>query len=208
MATASAACNDPVAPMEASAMEQNLTEIESLCMSCRQQGVTRLLLVRVPNFGELVVSSFMCSSCGASNRDLMPAASVRDRGVEWQLKVRTRADLDRQLVRSHAASICLPSIELELPAGRARLTTVEGILLGALDDLSPTAHTLEQQGDSRLNEFLQRLRTLLSPETLSDGFSLILRDPSGNSFIERLGDGVCNRFINIIISALWILLYE
>ena len=171
-------------------MEQNLTEVESLCMSCGQQGVTRLLLVRVPNFGELVVSSFACAACGASNRDLMPAATVRDRGVEWHLRVRSRADLNRQLVRSHAASLLLPSIELELPAGRARLTTVEGVLLGALEDLSPTAHTLEQRGDSRLAVFLERLRALLAPDSLSDGFALVLRDPSGHSFIERLADDV------------------
>ena len=171
-------------------MEQNLTEIESLCMSCRQQGVTRLLLVRVPHFGELVVSSFSCAACGDSNRELMPAATMRDLGVEWHLRVRSKADLNRQLVRSHAASLHLPSIELELPVGRAHLTTVEGVLLGALEDLSATARTLEQQGDLRLTQFLERLRALLAPDSLADGFPLVLRDPSGNSYIERLADNV------------------
>ena len=187
MATDADSCEvDPVAPMEPSAMEQNLTEIESLCMSCGQQGVTRLLLVRVPHFGELVVSSFACAACGSANRELMPAATVRDRGVEWHLRVRSRADLNRQLVRSYAASLFLPSIELELPAGRARLTTVEGVLLGALEDLSPTAQNQEQQGDLRLARFIERLRELLEPDSFADGFPLVLRDPSGNSFIERL----------------------
>lgn len=38
--------------------------IESLCMECHEQGITRLLLTYIPYFKEVIVISFRCEHCG------------------------------------------------------------------------------------------------------------------------------------------------
>jgi zinc finger protein len=34
--------------------------MSSLCMSCEEQGETRLLLTSIPHFKEVIISSFYC----------------------------------------------------------------------------------------------------------------------------------------------------
>uniref|UniRef100_A0A8C6PX31 Zinc finger ZPR1-type domain-containing protein n=1 Tax=Nothobranchius furzeri TaxID=105023 RepID=A0A8C6PX31_NOTFU len=65
------------------------TEIESLCMNCYQNGVTRMLLTRIPFFKEIIVSSFSCANCGWSNTEIQSAGRIQDQGVCYTLKVKT-----------------------------------------------------------------------------------------------------------------------
>lgn len=39
-------------------------EVESLCMNCHKNGVTRMLLTRIPYFREVIIMSFECPHCG------------------------------------------------------------------------------------------------------------------------------------------------
>lgn len=54
------------------------------------QGVTRLLLTRVPFFRELIVSSFSCAACGWADAEIQPAGSIQERGVRYALAVGSR----------------------------------------------------------------------------------------------------------------------
>lgn len=45
-------------------------QIESLCMQCHEQGMTRMLLTYIPYFKEVIVVSFRCDHCGASSHSL------------------------------------------------------------------------------------------------------------------------------------------
>lgn len=54
------------------------------------QGVTRLLLTRIPFFREVIVGSFACGSCGWSNAEVQSAGRIQARGVRYALAVRSR----------------------------------------------------------------------------------------------------------------------
>ena len=50
---------------EADALSLGLQDqIESLCVECHEQGMTRILLTYIPYFNEVIVVSFRCEHCG------------------------------------------------------------------------------------------------------------------------------------------------
>jgi len=52
-------------------------EIESLCMECRENGITRLLLTYIPYFKEVIVVSFICDHCGNRNNEIQSAGEIQ-----------------------------------------------------------------------------------------------------------------------------------
>lgn len=61
----------------ASMTEKIVEEVESLCMQCHEQGVTRLLLTSIPFFREIIVMSFRCEHCGWQNNEIQSAGTIR-----------------------------------------------------------------------------------------------------------------------------------
>ena len=57
--------------------DRDMQEIESLCMRCHEQGITRLLLTSIPYFKEIVVSSFLCTSCGHRDTEIQSAGEIQ-----------------------------------------------------------------------------------------------------------------------------------
>jgi len=51
------------------------------------QGVTRLLLTKIPFFREVIISSFECDACGYSDCGIQSGSRVQDRGVRYKLTV-------------------------------------------------------------------------------------------------------------------------
>lgn len=62
---------------EAEQEEKVVQEIDSLCMRCEEQGVTRMLLTSIPFFREIIVMSFRCEHCGWQNNEVQSAGSIR-----------------------------------------------------------------------------------------------------------------------------------
>jgi zinc finger protein len=57
---------------------QEVTEIESLCMNCHENGTTRLLLTKIPHFKEVVIMAFECPHCLYKNNEIQSAQRVSD----------------------------------------------------------------------------------------------------------------------------------
>lgn len=66
------------------------SEIESLCMNCHEQGITRLLLTRVPFFKEIIVMAFSCPHCGYESNEIQSGSAIQEKGVRYVLSVQTR----------------------------------------------------------------------------------------------------------------------
>jgi hypothetical protein len=66
--------------------DRPIQEIESLCMQCREQGMTRLLLTAIPYFREVVLMSFHCQHCGASNNEIQSAGGVQGKYLPAHLR--------------------------------------------------------------------------------------------------------------------------
>lgn len=165
--------------------EPEITEIESLCFNCEEQGITRLFLTKIPFFREVIVSSFTCDKCGFHNAELQPATRIQDKGCTYTVTIEKPQDLNRQVVQSTSATIRIPSLDFEAPPKKGILTTVEGLLTQTMDDLSQAQDIRRVQDPvlaQKIDEFIEKMRKLLS---LESPFDIIVDDPAGNSFVEN-----------------------
>ena len=166
--------------------EQQVTEeIESLCMNCHADGVTRLLLTRIPFFREIVIMSFSCPHCGFQNNEIQSAGQIQEKGAKYALRVERAEDLQRTVVKSDTCIFRIEDVDLEIPPGKGQYTNVEGILGGINEDL-------ESNQDARMEqmpEVGEKVAGVIS--TLTDmlagtrfPFMVSIDDASGNSWIE------------------------
>jgi len=161
------------------------TEVESLCMNCHKQGVTRLLLTSIPFYKDVVLMSFSCPHCHYRSSEVQPGGAIAPQGIDLTLTASAAADLQRSVLLSDTATVSVPELELSVPpASRGRLTTVEGILGDVAEGL--TFHQAERrEADptqaAAVDAFLGRLA---AARVGVDTFTLHVRDPSGNSHVE------------------------
>ncbi|OBZ66484.1 Zinc finger protein ZPR1 [Grifola frondosa] len=194
--------------------DRPVQEIESLCMRCREQGVTRMLLTSIPFFREVIVMSFRCEHCGFSNNEVQSAGSIRPEGTVYTARILSRDDLDRQLVKSATCTVIIPEFELTIPHGRGQLTTVEGLIRDIILDLGADQPLRRAQNDAayaKIQNILDGLKEILADSEDEDEdeepstpgevkprkasqrdapmppFTVRLDDPAGNSFIEFIG---------------------
>ncbi|XP_071350694.1 zinc finger protein ZPR1 [Trachinotus anak] len=163
------------------------TVIESLCMNCYQNGSTRLLLTRIPFFKEIIVSSFSCGNCGWSNTEIQSAGRIQDQGVCYTLRVKTKQDLNREVVKADSATTRIPELDFEIPpfTQKGSLSTIEGLLdraVAGLEQDQPVRRATDPEVADKIEEFTQKLRKLKDVES---EFTLVIEDPSGNSFVEN-----------------------
>lgn len=144
-----------------------------------------MLLIKIPFYKEVVVMSFRCDNCGWQNNELQPAATIQPMGVRFELQVRTKEDLNRQVVKTKDAVVTVPDVELEIPARtqEGSITTVEGLLQRAVAGLETSlSESPESDARDKLSDFVVRLKEL---QKLEKPFHLVVDDPSGNSFVEN-----------------------
>lgn len=167
-------------------------EIESLCMNCHENGMTRLLLTRIPYFREVILMSFRCEHCGFQNNEIQAAGSVQTRGTHYELRLTALDDFSRQVVKSDTAVAKFVELDIEIPAGRGQLTNVEGMLSGIVEDLEMDQDARKAQQPEvyeKLNEVITKAKAMLAGESFP--FRVSLDDPAGNSWIAPdLHDGV------------------
>ncbi|KAF3904675.1 hypothetical protein ABW21_db0208039 [Orbilia brochopaga] len=163
--------------------------IESLCMNCHENGTTRLLLISIPFFREVILMSFECPHCHFKNSEIQSAGQIQRRGVKYAFRVDTPADLQRQVVKSDNCSCKFPSLDLEIPAQRGQLTTVEGLLTTVLEDLESDQEKrkdLDKETYYKIEQFLEKGRKMLDEDTSTGTYPWVLEldDPSGNSWVQ------------------------
>jgi len=146
--------------------------------------------------------AFSCAQCGFRNNDIKAGGAIPTLGTSVTLCVDSAKDLARDVLKSDSAALQIPELELELQHGTLGgvYTTVEGLCLKILNSLrennpfclgdsSVLHHSTDAKvGETRarFDEFLGRLEDLASGRVFP--FTLVIRDPLGNSFISaRLG---------------------
>ncbi|KAF8586435.1 zf-ZPR1-domain-containing protein [Ramaria rubella] len=184
--------------------DRPMQEVDSLCMSCGEQGVTRMLLTSIPFFREVIVMSFRCEYCGNQNNEIQAAGTIRDQGTLYTAKILDRKDLNRQLVKSQYCTVLIPEYELTIPAHRGQLTTVEGLLRDTMKDLSigqPLRKIQDEAAYDKIQHMLDAFQDILGHEDDDEieeageakieaeeqpmsPFTIQLDDPAGDSFIE------------------------
>ena len=74
------------------------TIVESLCMSCGENGVTRLLLTKIPHYKEIILMSFHCEHCGFKNNEIQSGGVIQEKGVRITVTLANERDLSRQVL--------------------------------------------------------------------------------------------------------------
>ncbi|KAJ4868123.1 ZPR1 zinc-finger domain protein [Raphanus sativus] len=163
--------------------------VESMCMRCGENGTSRFLLTLIPHFRKVLISAFECPHCGERNNEVQFAGEIQQRGCCYHLEVLAGDEkiFDRQVVKSESATIKIPELDFEIPpeAQRGSLSTVEGILARAADELSALQEErkkVDPKTAEAIDQFLSKLRACAKAET---PFTFILDDPAGNSFVEN-----------------------
>ncbi|XP_039620045.1 zinc finger protein ZPR1 [Polypterus senegalus] len=180
-------CKAVFKTISADDQDQQPTEIESLCMNCYQNGTTRLLLTKIPFFKEIIISSFTCDQCGWTNSEIQSAGKIQDQGVLYCLHVQSRKDLNREVVKADSATTKIPELDFEIPAfsQKGALSTVEGLIdraVAGLEQDQPLRKESDPEVALKIEEFIDKLKQLKDVEK---PFTLIIDDPSGNSFVEN-----------------------
>ena len=152
----------------------------------------------IPHFKEIIIMAFNCSFCGFRNNEVKGGGAVPAVGTEVKLFVTNQDDLKRDILKSDSCMVQVPELELELACGSLGgvYSTVEGLMnkiYTNLRDNNPFAigdsSELHHSADSTILTRKQKFAIFLSKlESFSKGeiipFTLILRDPLGNSFIS------------------------
>ena len=163
------------------------TEIESMCVNCQENGMTKLLLTKIPHFKEVILMSFECEACGFENNEIQSGGRIQEKGVSYEVKVDSARDLGRQVIRSENAVTRIPELDFEAAAQKGQVTTVEGVLEGIVEGLQqdqPVRLHMDPEGHAQIEGFIAKIQSLRQAGEVP--FTLILRDPSGNSFVENV----------------------
>lgn len=169
------------------AMGHPVQEIESLCMNCQKTGTTRLLLTSIPFFREIVIMSFSCPHCGFRNSEVQSAGRIQDKGSRYTLKIENEKDFNRQVVKSDTCVCKFVELDIEIPAKKGQLTNVEGLLSEVVEDLErdqPVRQHVQPEIYDKVEGFLAKTKSYLHCEPGTLPLTLVLDDPSGNSWIE------------------------
>lgn len=167
--------------------------VETVCMKCFENGTTHVLLMMIPMFKEILVTSFECPHCQFRSREVKSAAGLADTAVRYELSVdammcsdeEIRKDLCRNIVRSETARILIPEVDFEIPAKRAELNTLEGFLLNIKESLMAGQDQRQAEDPevfAKMTDFIQRMEMFQEGK---DSFTFIVDDLAGNSFIQN-----------------------
>lgn len=168
-------------------LEVMLLKIESLCFNCGENGITKLLLTKIPFYKEIILMSFECEHCGFKNNEIQSGDKIQEKGHIFTCSIASRKDMNRQVIKSDYATVKIPEIDFEIPPSkRGEITTVEGIVtrcISSLEQDQPVRKNLDPEGAAQIDAFIQ---VLIEKKNLQSSFSIVIEDPSGNSFVENL----------------------
>ena len=129
--------------------------------------------------------SFYCEHCHFANNEVQPAGEIQGKGSKYSFRLDSPEDLQRQVVKSDSAILRVEDVDLELPAGRGRLTDVEGVLSAILKDFE-AGQKARKKEDPELYEKIEKVLQPILNALIGSHLPLTisLDDPAGNSWIE------------------------
>lgn len=167
------------------------------CPGCMHACTTHMKMVDIPHFKQVVLMSTVCDDCGYRSNDVKTGGEIPEKGEKIILKVKTSADLGRDILKSETCGLECPELNLQVNPGTlgGRFTTVEGLLTNVRNDLFGQIFEADgagQGGDSLAADEKTQWDTFF--ETLDSAiagdkpFTIILTDPFAGSFVQPLVD--------------------
>ncbi|KAL3897610.1 MAG: hypothetical protein SGCHY_003305 [Lobulomycetales sp.] len=174
-------------------LQNEVQTFQAICSQCGTDCETRMHMLDIPHFKEVIVMSTVCSECGFKSNEVKAGGAISKRGRRISLKLTTSLDLSRDILKSETCGLQIPEISLELEAGTlgGRFTTIEGLLRQVyqdLDERSPfrSGDGVSDERKKKFEVFLARLDEVIRGKWKGDGVTLILDDAMANSYVQNL----------------------
>ena len=161
-----------------------------VCSRCSVSCETKMHMLDIPHFKEVIIMSTNCDSCGYKSNEVKAGGAIAPKGKIISLVMQDVEDLNRDILKSETCGLKIPEIELELTSGTlgGRFTTVEGLLTQVLEELETRSQFVAgdsaEASKSTFKTFLDNLRKVLAMEIKP--FTLVLDDPLSNSHLQNL----------------------
>jgi zinc finger protein len=135
-------------------------EFPTTCHVCYQNGVSKMCMISVPFFKELIIMAFTCDRCGAHTSEIKTGGEIGAKGKKITIAVETEDDLKRDLFKSETAKVILPDIDFEMDYGTlgGKYTTVEGLIDSIYENFkknNPFMGDSDSALKQKINEFYQ-----------------------------------------------------
>ncbi len=123
-------CDDNLVGTNANALKEEAFVFPEICPGCRVEGRTQMCQVDIPHFKDVIIMSFDCENCGYRSNEVKGGGGIPTKGTRWELTVRGRDDLAREVLKSETCVVEVPEIQLVMQMGTlgSIYTTVEGLL--------------------------------------------------------------------------------
>jgi len=152
--------------------------VKETCPVCGAESELSCLPYEIPHFGEFMIFTAVCDSCGYHATDVMMLADQKQNRCEKVIAA--PKDIDAVVVRSSFGTIEIPELGLivEPKRGEAFITTVEGVLRR----VERVVQILSKDAESkkRADEVLKQIEEI---KLGNAQMTLIITDPTGNSAI-------------------------
>ena len=158
----------------------SLTVTRNTCPVCGRELLTMWVPDDIPYFGEVMHITSQCE-CGFKYSDTL--ILTQREPVHYELKVKSRDDLDSRVVRSTSGTIRIPELGVDIepgPASESFVSNVEGVLDRVSDILEMVKRWDEEGKTERAHELLCTIEDIKAGKC---EVTVILEDPLGNSAI-------------------------
>ncbi|CAN0260409.1 unnamed protein product, partial [Laminaria digitata] len=114
---------------------------------------------------------------------------LQEKGCRFDLKVNNAEDLNRQVIKSDFATVKFVEVEFEIPPqSRGEVTTVEGLLRTSAERLGEAQDLRMERSPevgAQIAGVIARLALMSAGVDSEFPFTMVVDDPSGNSFVEN-----------------------
>ncbi|MGC9444410.1 MAG: ZPR1 zinc finger domain-containing protein [Candidatus Methanospirareceae archaeon] len=152
--------------------------MKETCPVCGAESELHCVPYEIPYFGEIMIFTAVCDSCGYRATDVMMLADQKQNRCEKVIAA--PEDIDTVVVRSSFGTIEIPELGVivEPKRGEAFITTVEGVL----KRVERVVQMLSKDAESkkRADEVLKLIEEIKRGNAQ---MTLIIDDPTGNSAI-------------------------
>ena len=152
--------------------------MKETCPLCGAESEVHVVPYDIPFFGEAMVFTAVCASCGYRATDVLVLAE--EKKTRCEMEISSLEDVNAIVVRSSSGTIEIPElgVNVEPRRGEAFISTVEGVLQRVENVVKMLGK--EETGKQRADTVLKQIAEIKVGKAR---MTLIIEDPTGNSAI-------------------------
>lgn len=172
-------------------LQGEVLQFQTNCPECAADCETNMKVTNIPHFKEVVIMATVCENCGLRTNEVKPGGGIEEKGVRIEITVRGRVDFSRDVLKSEACDLRIRELDCEVGAGAlgGRFTTIEGLLTAIKDQLVESTGMFMDSNDEatqhRMDSFFAQLDAAIAGDK---PLTIVLDDPTGNSYVQSLND--------------------